>query len=49
MQPTISGRRPPCNLDAERAVLGAALLDREAVGLAREVIEGRTSTAWSTG
>ena len=35
-----SGRRPPCNLDAERAILGAALLDREAVGLAREVIEG---------
>ena len=34
------GRRPPCNLDAERAILGAALLDREAVGLAREVIEG---------
>jgi replicative DNA helicase len=36
-----SGRRPPSNLDAERAILGAALLDRESVGLAREVIEGQ--------
>ena len=35
-----AGRRPPCNLDAERAILGAALLDREAVGLAREVLDG---------
>ena len=34
------GRRPPSNLDAERAILGAALLDREAVGLAREVLSG---------
>jgi len=34
------GRRPPCNLDAERAILGAALLDRESIGLAREVVSG---------
>jgi replicative DNA helicase len=40
MPPDPGGRRPPCNLDAERAILGAALLDREAVGLAREVLEG---------
>jgi replicative DNA helicase len=33
-------RQPPCNEDAERAILGAALLDREAVGLAREIIDG---------
>ncbi len=39
-QPRPGGRRPPCNLDAERAILGAALLDRESVGLAREVLEG---------
>jgi replicative DNA helicase len=31
-------RVPPHNLDAERAILGAILLDREAVGLARERI-----------
>ncbi len=30
---------PPHNLDAERAILGAVLLDREAVGLAIEKIE----------
>jgi len=29
-------RQPPYNLDAERAILGAVLLDREAVGLAVE-------------
>ncbi|MFO7652834.1 MAG: replicative DNA helicase [Candidatus Krumholzibacteriia bacterium] len=33
-------RQAPANLDAERAVLGAILLDREAVGIAREKIEG---------
>jgi replicative DNA helicase len=33
-------RQPPCNEDAERAILGAALLDREAVGLAAEIIDG---------
>ncbi len=37
-QPT--DRMPPCNLDAERAILGAALLEREALGLAREKISG---------
>jgi replicative DNA helicase len=35
-----SGRRPPCNLDAERAILGAALLDRAAVGVAHETLRG---------
>jgi replicative DNA helicase len=35
-----AGRRPPSNLDAERAILGAALIDRDAVGLAREVLQG---------
>ena len=39
-EPQSGGRRPPCNLDAERAILGAALLDRESVGMAREVIDG---------
>jgi hypothetical protein len=29
-------RQPPYNLDAERAILGAVFLDREAVGLAIE-------------
>lgn len=33
-------RQPPCNEDAERAILGAALLDREAVGLAGEILDG---------
>jgi len=33
-------RMPPCNLDAERAILGAILLDREALGQAREKIAG---------
>ncbi len=33
-------RQPPHNLDAERAILGAAFLDKEAVGLARERIDG---------
>jgi replicative DNA helicase len=40
LQPATGARRPPSNLDAERAILGAALLDREAVGLAREVLVG---------
>ncbi len=31
---------PPHNLDAERAILGAVLLDRESVGLAREKLDG---------
>jgi replicative DNA helicase len=35
-----AGKRPPANLDAERAILGAALLDREAVGRARETVTG---------
>jgi len=39
-QPTSAGRRQPSNLDAERAILGAALLDRESVGVAREVLAG---------
>lgn len=39
-QPSMSGRRPPCNLDAERAILGAALLDRGAVGVAHEILRG---------
>ncbi|MEZ4388006.1 MAG: replicative DNA helicase [Candidatus Krumholzibacteriia bacterium] len=39
-QPPMSGRRPPCNLDAERAILGAALLDRGAVGVAHETLRG---------
>ncbi len=33
-------RLPPHNLDAERAILGAILLDREALGLVREKIDG---------
>lgn len=33
------GRRPPCNLDAERAILGAALLDAGAVGVASETVK----------
>lgn len=32
-------RMPPHNLDAERAILGAILLDREAVGMVREKID----------
>jgi replicative DNA helicase len=32
------GRRPPYSEDAEQAILGAALVDKEAVGLARERI-----------
>ncbi len=32
-------RQPPCNIDAERAILGACFLDKEAVGMAREVID----------
>jgi len=32
-------RQPPSNLDAECAILGACFLDKEAVGMAREVIE----------
>ncbi len=39
-QPATGGRRPPSNIDAERAILGAALIDREAVGVAREVVDG---------
>lgn len=39
-QSSPSVRRPPCNLDAERAILGAALLDRGAIGLAHEVLKG---------
>jgi len=35
-----AGRRPPCNEDAERAILGATLLDREAVGMSREILQG---------
>ena len=34
-------RMPPCNLDAERAILGAVLLEREAVGLVREKLQGQ--------
>jgi len=34
------GRHQPANLDAERAILGAALLDRDSVGLARETLAG---------
>ena len=33
------GRRPPFSEEAEQAVLGAALVDKEAVGLARERID----------
>ncbi|MFH1842444.1 MAG: replicative DNA helicase [bacterium] len=33
------GRTPPHNLDAERAILGAVLLERDALGLAREQIK----------
>ncbi len=35
----MTDRLPPFNLDAERAILGAILLDRESLGLAREKIE----------
>jgi replicative DNA helicase len=34
-------RQLPFNVDAERAILGAVLLDREALGIARERLEGR--------
>jgi len=34
----VADRQPPCNLDAERAILGACFLDKEAVGMGREVI-----------
>ncbi len=34
-----SDRQPPFNEEAEQAVLGAAMMDREAVGLAREKID----------
>ena len=37
--PSSGGRRPPCNLDAERAILGAALLDSGAVGVASETVK----------
>jgi replicative DNA helicase len=33
-------RVPPSNLEAERAVLGAMLLDKEAIGRALEIIDG---------
>lgn len=36
--PVGQDRQPPYNLDAERAILGAVLLDREAVGPAREQV-----------
>ena len=37
---SVAGERmPPHNLDAEQAILGAVLLDREALGMAREIIE----------
>ncbi len=35
-----AGRTPPHNLDAERSILGAILLEREALGLARDEIAG---------
>ncbi len=38
--PLAGDRQPPCNEDAERAILGAAMLDRESVGLAGEVLQG---------
>lgn len=38
--PTRAGRVPPHNLDAERALLGALLLSRDAVAAAAEVIPG---------
>lgn len=39
-QPVPTGRRLPSNLDAERAILGAAMLDRDSVGIARETLAG---------
>jgi replicative DNA helicase len=38
--PSVEQRQLPANVDAERAVLGAILLDREAIGIVREKLAG---------
>ena len=45
-KPSVNDRMPPQNIDAERSVLGAMLLNPDAVGLVTEILQGGSFEAF---